>query len=195
MPPSPVHGEGRWGAVVGAVLFFCPLHLAALVQPANLGDDGVAAQPLVNHVGHVVVDCQPFPALYLHNYVEGGRGLTLQHRLLGAAIARFLVTEGDSLNAAHQIRQRGVHYQVVQRVAVGRGDELHAPLGNGAGGGSLLLSAHFVNDDGLRHVVFHRLDHHAMLLRWGGNLHPPRPPDGRMGNVTVSGDFVGRCQR
>ena len=167
------------------------MHHAVLVQPADFWDDRVAAQPLVNHVSHVVVDCQAFPALNLHHHVEGGRRLALQHRLLRSAIARFLVAQRNGLDSPHQVRQRGVHNQVVQRVAVGRGDELHAPLGDGAGGGGLLLRAHFVNDDSLRHMVFHCLNHHAMLLRRRGNLHPPRPSDGRMGHVAVASDFVG----
>ena len=74
---------------------------------------------------------------------------------------------------------------------MGRGDELHAPLGDGAGGGGFLFRPHFINDDSLGHVVFHRLDHHAMLLRRRSNLHPPGPSDGRVRHVAVAGYLVG----
>ena len=74
---------------------------------------------------------------------------------------------------------------------MGRADQLHAPLGDRARGHRLELGADLVDDDHLRHVVFDRLDHHAMLGGRGRHLHTPRPPDRRVGDVAIAGDFVG----
>ena len=94
------------------------------------------------------------------------------------------------LHAAHQIGQRGVHDEIIESVPVSGGDQLDAAFGDGAGGGSLLRRAHLVDDDDLGHVVFHRLDHHAVLLRGSRNLHATGVPDGRVRNVAIAGDFV-----
>ena len=160
------------------------------VQRANNGGDGVAAEPLVNDVGHPVVDCHLLPALNLNYHVESWRGFALQDGFLSAPVARFLVAEGYRLNAAHQIGQGGIQNQVIQGVAMGGSHQLHAPLGDGSGGGGLGLGAHLVNDDDLGHMVFHRLDHHPVLLGGGGDLHSPRVTDGRMGDIAIPGDLV-----
>src|ERR1019366_6898899 len=47
-----------------------------------------------------------------------------------------------------------------------------------------------VDDDDLRHVVLHRLDHHRVLQLRPGHLHPPRPADPGMGDVAIPGDLV-----
>ena len=72
-----------------------------------------------------------------------------------------------------------------------RGDELYTALGDGAGGNGFLLGAHFVDDDYLGHVIFHRLNHHGMLLAGSGHLHAAGVADGRMGYIPVAGDFIG----
>ena len=129
--------------------------------------------------------------LDFHYHIKGGRRLAFQHRLLRAAKARFLVAQGYRLHPANQVGQRGVHNQVVQGVAVGGGYQLHAALGDGAGGGGLLRGSHFVNDDDLRHMIFHRFDHHPVLFGGRRHLHPPGVADGGMGDVAIAGDFVG----
>ena len=109
------------------------------------------------------MDGQALPVLDLDQHVERGRRLALEHRFLRAAPAGLLIAQGDALDAAHQIGQRRVHHQVVQRVAVGRADELHAALGDGARRRRLQLGADLVDDDDLGHVVLHGLDHHRVL--------------------------------
>ena len=74
---------------------------------------------------------------------------------------------------------------------MGGGDQLDAAFGDSTRGGGLLGSAHLVNDDHLGHVVFHRLDHHAVLLGGRRHLHAPGMADGRVRNIAVAGDFVG----
>ena len=74
---------------------------------------------------------------------------------------------------------------------MGGGDQLHSPLSDGAGGGGFLLGAHFVNDDDLRHVVLHRLDHHRVLLSGSCDLHATGVTDGRVRHIAIAGDFVG----
>ena len=70
------------------------------------------------------------------------------------------------------------------------GDELDAALRDCAGGVGVQLDADFVYDDDLRHVVLHRLYHHAVLEGGGRNLHAARAPDGGVRNVAVPRDFV-----
>ena len=70
------------------------------------------------------------------------------------------------------------------------GDELHAALRDGARRSRLELDADLVDDDALRHVVLHRLDHHRMLQRRRAHLHATRAPDAWMRYVAVSGDLV-----
>jgi hypothetical protein len=41
-------------------------------------------------------------------------------------------------------------------------------------------------------VVFDRFDHHLVLYRGTGNLHPARAADRRMGDVPVAADLVAR---
>ena len=73
---------------------------------------------------------------------------------------------------------------------MGRGNQLHATFRNGARRQRFRFGADFIDDDDLGHVIFHRLDHHGMLLGGRGHLHTPRPPNARVGNVTVASDLV-----
>ena len=75
---------------------------------------------------------------------------------------------------------------------MGGGHQLDAALGDGSRRRRLLRGAHLVDDDDLGHVVLHRLDHHAVLFGGRGHLHPPGVADGRVRDVPVAGDFVGR---
>ena len=59
---------------------------------------------------------------------------------------RLLVAQGHRLDAADEVGEGRVHHQVLQGVAVGGGDELHAALGDGAGGRGLQLRADLVDD-------------------------------------------------
>src|SRR5205823_545839 len=54
----------------------------------------------------------------------------------------------------------------------------------------LLLGADLVDHDDLRHVVLDRLDHHRVLKRRRGDLHPPRAAYARVRDVAVPGDLV-----
>ena len=107
-----------------------------------------------------------------------------------AAPPRLLVAQRHGLDAADQVRQRGVEHQVFQRGAVRRADQLHAALGNGAGGGGFQFGADLVNDDHFGHMVFHCLDHHGVLTGGAGHLHSAGPSDRGVRNVAVAGDFV-----
>ncbi|MNS39074.1 hypothetical protein D3C72_713430 [compost metagenome] len=135
---------------------------------------------------------QAITVLKLHGDVEGRGSLALQDALLGAAPARLLVREGHRLDAADEVREGGVHQEVLERVAVGRPDELDPALGDGPGREGLLLGADLVDDDDFRHVVLDRLDHHAFLRLGGGHLHAAGPADGGVRDVAVAGDLVGR---
>ena len=131
------------------------------------------------------------PALYLHENVECWRSAPLAHRLLRAAPPRLNVAQRNRLNAAHKVGQRGVHDEIVQRVAVRRRHQLHAALRNRARCVCVRLRANLVDDDDLRHVVLHRLDHHRMLQRRRAHLHSARPADARMRNIAVARNLVG----
>jgi hypothetical protein len=39
-------------------------------------------------------------------------------------------------------------------------------------------------------VIFDRFNHHGMLLAGALYLHAPGPPNPRMGDIAVAGDFV-----
>src|SRR5450759_142092 len=163
----------------------------ALVAPAQFGRDGIAAQHGVDGFGHIGVDRDLLPVKDFDNHVERWRRLALQYALLGAAAPRLLIAEGHGLDAADQVRQGRIQHQVVEVVAVGRADELHAALGDRSGGLSFQFRPDLVDDDDLGHVVLDRLDHHLVLKRVDPDLHPPCPTDGRVRNIAVAGDLVG----
>ena len=126
----------------------------------------------------------------LHDHIEGWWRLALQHALLRAASACLIVTEGNALNAADQVGERWVQHQVVEAVAVGGTDQLHAALGDRSCSNGLGLGADLVNHDHLGHVVLDRFDHDEMLSLWSAHLHSSRLADRWMRNVTVSSDLV-----
>ena len=159
---------------------------------AQLRAKSVAAQQAVDHLRHVVMHGQAVALLNFNKDVERRRRLALQNGLAGAAAARFLVGEGDGLDAADEVGEGGIAGEVFERVAVRRGDKLHAALGNRARRQRLRFGADFVDDDDLRHVVFHRFDHHRVLRARHRHLHAPRLPDAGVRNIAVTGDFVGR---
>ena len=163
---------------------------AFLVAPAQLGGHRVAAEHRVDRVGDVAVDHHPFAVLDLDDHVEGRRCLALEDALLGPSPARLLVAEGHALDPPDEVGQGRVEHQVVQVVAVGRADQLDAPLGDGPGGLGLELGPDLVDDDDLGHVVLDGLDHHLVLKRRRADLHPAGLADGRMGDVTVARDLV-----
>ncbi len=106
------------------------------------------------------------------------------------ATARLLVAERDGLDAAHEIGEGRVQHQVVERVAVGGPDQLHAALCDRPRGRRLELGADLVDDDHLGHVVLDRLDHHRVLLGRGADLHPTRVADSRVRDIAVARDLV-----
>ena len=95
---------------------------AAVLQSANLRGYIVTPQYAVHGVGDIRVNDDPIPALYLHQYVECRGRFALQHCFLSASPSGLDVAQRDRLDTADQIRKGRVHYQVVQRVAVGRCD-------------------------------------------------------------------------
>jgi hypothetical protein len=138
------HVEGR-----GAL----DLQLALGGAHPQLGFDRRAAQEAVDGGGHLVVHGDAVLLLDLDHHAEGRRGAALEHGLLRAAPARLLVGENHRLHAADQVGERRVLQQVLQRVAVGGGDQLHPALGDGARGERLLAGADLVDHHRLRHVV------------------------------------------
>ena len=165
---------------------------AALVLPALLGRDRVAAQHRVHRLGDVCVDHDPLAVLDLHDDVEGRRRLTLQDALLRSPPARLVVPEGHALDPADQVRERRVEHQVVEVVAVRGPDELDPALGDRAGGLGLQLGPDLVDDDDLGHVVLDRLDHHLVLEGGRADLHAPCLTDGRVRDVAIAGNLVRR---
>ena len=164
----------------------------ARLDRAALRRDGIAPQYRVHGLGHFFVDRDLAPALDLDEHVEGGRGLAFEDALLRPAAAGLLVAQGDRLDAADEVGERGVQDQVFQRVAVRRRDELDAALSDGAGRLRLELAPDLVDDDHLRHVVLHRLDHHLVLQRGGGHLHAAGASDAVVRDVAVARDLVRR---
>ena len=128
--------------------------------------------------------------MHLHGQGEGRFGRPFLHGLLGTATARLLIAQGYRLNAADQVAEGGVLEQIAKGVAMGRGHQHHAPLGDRAGRLGLQLRADLIDHDDLGHVVFHRLDHHLVLQLRPGHLHAPGPADGGVGDVAITGDLV-----
>jgi hypothetical protein len=95
------------------------------------------------------------------------------------------------VNPAKQIRESGIHQEVVERIAVRRRNQLHAALSNGSRRLRFGLRPDFIDHDNFGHVVFNRLDHHGMLQIGSWNLHPPARADAWMRNIAITADFVG----
>jgi hypothetical protein len=128
--------------------------------------------------------------LDLDQHIEGGRRFAFEHTLLRAATPRLLVRQSDRLDATHQVAQSGVVEQIVQCVAVRGADQLHTALGDGACGDGFQFAPDLVDDNHLRHVIFHRLDHHLVLLRWVGHLHAASAADGRVRDITITCNLI-----
>ena len=126
----------------------------------------------------------------LYDHIEGWWRLTLQHALLRSAAAGLVITERHRLNPADQVGQRWVQHQVVEAVAVGGTNELHAALSNGSCSDRLRLGADLIDHDHLRHMVLNRLNHHQVLALGRAHLHATRLANRWMRNVTVAGDLV-----
>ncbi len=150
----------------------------------------MAAQDGVDGLRHVAMDDDVVALHDLDQHVEGRRGLALQHRLLGPAAPGLLVAQGDRLDPAHQVGERGVQHEVVERVAVRGAHKLDAALRDGPCRLGLQLGADLVDDDHLGHVVLDRLDHHVVLLRRRADLHAARVADPGVRDVAVAGDLV-----
>src|SRR5690606_38930115 len=97
------------------------------------------------------------------------------------------------LRGPHPAREVGpgrVPEPALERRAVRGADELHAPLGDRPRGLRFRLGSDLVDDDHLRHVVLHRLDHHALLRAVERHLHAPRAAYRGMRDVAVAADLV-----
>ena len=79
----------------------------------------------------------------LHQGIEGRRRLTFENGFLRSTATGFFVAQRDGVNSAEQIRKRGVHQKVVERVAVRRRDQLDAAFGDGAAPPALPLRCRF----------------------------------------------------
>ena len=174
------------------LLLIRDLHLAIIAAAALLGGERLPAQERIDRRADVAVDRHPVAVLNLDQHGEGRRGLALQHRLLRPAPPRFLIGERHRLDPADQVGEGRVQHQVLEGVAVRRPDQLHPALGDRARRLGLKFRPDLVDHDHLRHVILDRLDHHRVLQRRLGHLHPPRPPDRRMRDVAIPRDLVAR---
>ena len=166
------------------------LQVAGRVALAELWRDRHAQEHGVHGLRHVVIDRDSLVRLDLDEHLECRRGLALEHALLCSSAAGLLVAQRDRLDAADEVRERRIQHEVLERVAVRGRDELHASLGDGARGGRFLLRTDLVDDDDLWHMVLDRLDHHRVLQRRCGDLHPARAADPGMRDIAVAGDLV-----
>ena len=112
------------------VAFLHDLDFARLVADADFRAGLAAAQQTIDSLRHIMMDRQFVDLDDLDDHIEGRRRLALQDRFLGAALLRFFIRERYRLNAADEIRERRVHQQVFEAVAVRRADELDAALGD-----------------------------------------------------------------
>src|SRR5947209_14289407 len=71
------------------------------------------------------------------------------------------------------------------------GHKLHAAFRDGASGGGFQFSTNFIDDDYFGHVIFDSLDHHRVLFRRACHLHAASTTDTRMGNISITRDFIG----
>src|SRR5512136_213547 len=126
-----------------------------------------------------------------HHHIKGGWSFTLQDRFLCVPSPRFLVSQGNRLDAADKVGQRRIHYQVFQSVAMCRAYQLHSTLSDSSSRLGFEFSAYFIDNDDLGHVIFHRFNHYGMLFGGSSYLHSPGMPDGGMRNVSIPGNFVG----
>ncbi len=107
-----------------------------------------------------------------------------------AAPSGFFIGQGNALDAADQIGQRRIEQQIFQRVTVGGADELNAALIDGARRLGFTFPADLIDDDDLRVVILHRLDHGFVLVGRARNLHAAGAADGRMRNIAVTTNLV-----
>ena len=163
---------------------------ALAVDGARLGVRPEPSQYLVHDLGDVGMHGQPVPALYLHKDVEGGRRSALEDRLLCAAATCLVVSQRDRMHTSDQVGERRIRDEVLEGVPMGRGDQLDAALGDGAGGVGIHLRADLVDYDDLGHVVLDGFDHDRMLEGRCRNLHPPGAAYAAMRDVAVSPDLV-----
>ena len=68
--------------------------------------------------------------------------------------------------------------------------QLNTTFGNGSCRLGFKFSANFIDNDYLRHVVFHCFNHYRMLSAGSGYLHPPRMSNSGMRNITVTGNLI-----
>ena len=129
---------------------------------------------------------------YLHQRIECWRRLPLQNGFLCSAPPGFLITQGDGVNSAKQIRQGWIHQQIVERLPMRGRDQLHSPFGNSPGGQRFGFGSDLVDDDNLGHVIFHGFNHHCVLQVRPRHLHPAAGADAGMRNIAVAADFI-RC--
>ena len=73
---------------------------------------------------------------------------------------------------------------------MGCADQLDAALIDRSGGFGLALPADLVDDDDLRVVILHGLDHCLVLMGRTGHLHAAGAADGRVGDIAVAADLV-----
>jgi len=126
----------------------------------------------------------------LNDNVESWRSLSLEDRLLRAAALGFGIAQSNRLDATDEIGEGRVKHQILERLSVGRADQLNASLCDSAARERLRLGANFVDYDDFRHVVLHRLDHHIVLFGRRSNLHPSGVSNARVRDVTITRNFV-----
>ena len=78
--------------------------LSGFVEASDFWNEGVATEPRIDDLRNVVMDSDGVPALDFDDNVEGGRGFAFEDAFLSAAIAGFVVAQGDGLDAADKVR-------------------------------------------------------------------------------------------
>jgi hypothetical protein len=130
--------------------------------------------------------------VHFHSHRESGFSRPFEHGFLAATTASLIVAKGDGFNATNEVAQGWIFNEVGEGIAVRCRHQGHPPFSNRAGCTRFQLSADFINDDHLWHVVFHGLNHHLVLKLWPSHLHAPRSTNGGMGNVTIPRNFIAR---
>jgi hypothetical protein len=72
------------------------------------------------------MDGDSVAVLDLDQHVERRRRLALEHGFLRPSSPRFLVGKGHALDSAQQVVESRVDQQVLERLTMRGGDELHA---------------------------------------------------------------------
>ena len=173
---------------------FLPQDIAAFGAGAPFRLEFGAADERVHRFGHIRIDDHLIAPDDLHQDIKCRRRAAFKNHLLRPAAAGFLIGKGHGLDAADQVRKRGVHQQVGECASVGRSDQLDSALGDGPGCPCFKLAADLIDNDDFRIVVLNSLDHHFMLKIGPADLQAAGIAHGRVRNITVAADPIAKTQ-